>query len=169
MVPWSPLMLNDSIEYCSTFSVSSEVTVVSFSILLSSPTVVEAGVKASCFLSMSVEEVVTVMTPEEISSLRFSILSASSVSAANKVTDDLVVVVVKVVVVEVVVVVVVVVVVNSNTFVVDEEFVSEPSDPFFLSTVGDTEVITGEKLFISLSLLNCSLSLSKQDLISVSV
>ena len=123
-------MLNDSIEYCSTFSVSSEVTVVSFSILLSSPTVVEAGVKSSCFLSMSVEEVVTVMTPEEISSLRFPILSASSVSAANKVTDDLVVVVVKVVVVEIVVVVVVVVV-NSNTFVVDEEFVSEPSDPFF--------------------------------------
>ena len=59
----------------------------------------------------------------------------------------------------------VVVVVNLVTVLVDEVFVFDsPAE-----AGEDTEVIIGEKLFISLSLLNCSLSSSKQYLISVSV
>ena len=144
-------MLKESVdEYFSTFSVSSEVTDASSSIL-SSPTVVEAGVKSSYFPSMSVEEDMTVVTPEEISSLRsliFLLSESSSVPAADKVVVDLVVVVV----------------VNLVTLLVDEVFVFDAPE-----AGEDSEVITGEKLFISLSLLNCCLSSSKQYLISVSV
>ena len=121
-------MLKESVdEYFSTaFSVSSEVTDASSSILLSSPTVVEAGVKSSCVPSMSVEEDMTVV---------------------RSLIADLVVVVV-----------------NLVTVLVDEVFVFDSPE-----AGEDTEVINGEKLFISLSLLNCSLSSSKQYLISVSV
>ena len=93
----------------------------------------------------------TVVTPEEISSLRSLIFlssESSSVPAADKVVVDLVVVVVVILV----------------TILVDEVFVFDAPE-----SGEDSEDITDEKLFISLSLLNCGLSSSKQYLISVSV